>query len=122
MALWRTAWEKQGGPCGEATCNVCNICTHGFKLDANVGQTARHTNFDLRYGEGLYFSSVSGKANDYAGDSEKVRWVDGARVHVGACAFRTRACANKVIKETSGRNRRAAFAIWIPTKQHVVYT
>lgn len=27
---------------------------------------------NLRYGEGLYFSSVSGKANDYATQSEKV--------------------------------------------------
>lgn len=64
---------RQGGPCGESTCKVCNICTHGFKLRDNVGDTARRTNFDLRYGAGLYFSSVSGKANDYAEDSEKVK-------------------------------------------------
>lgn len=63
----------QGGPCGEATCNVCSICMNGFKLLGNVGNTARLTNFNLRYGQGLYFSSVAGKANDYASLSEKVR-------------------------------------------------
>ncbi|CAM9709379.1 unnamed protein product, partial [Laminaria digitata] len=61
----------RGGPCGEPTCNVCNICTKGFKLDDNTGATARRLNFPLRYGDGLYFSSVSGKANDYAEQSEK---------------------------------------------------
>ncbi|CAN0183221.1 unnamed protein product [Ectocarpus sp. 12 AP-2014] len=63
--------DLRGGPCGESTCKVCNICTHGFRLRDNVGDTARRTNFDLRYGDGLYFSSVSGKANDYAEQSEK---------------------------------------------------
>ena len=66
------ARAHQGGPCGESTCNVCGICTHGFRLRENVGGTARRTLFDLRYGAGLYFSSVSGKANDYAELSEKV--------------------------------------------------
>lgn len=65
-------YASQGGPCGESTCKVCNICTHGFKLRDNVGDTARRTAFPLRYGNGLYFSSVSGKANDYAQESEKV--------------------------------------------------
>lgn len=51
---------------------MCNICTHGFKLADNTGATARRKNFPLRYGDGLYFSSVSGKANDYAELSEKV--------------------------------------------------
>lgn len=41
-------------------------------MQGNAGRTARATGIDLRYGEGLYFSSVSGKANDYAGLSEKV--------------------------------------------------
>lgn len=63
----------QGGPCGESNCNVCNICTHGFRLGSNVGQTARRSSIALRYGDGMYFSNVSGKANDYAIDSEKVR-------------------------------------------------
>ncbi|CAN0059865.1 unnamed protein product [Pylaiella littoralis] len=63
--------DLRGGPCGESTCKVCNICTHGFKLGDNVGDTARRTAFPLRYGDGLYFSSVSGKANDYAQESEK---------------------------------------------------
>lgn len=66
------ACDEQGGPCGRPDCNVCQICTHGFKLQGNVGGTARRTTIHLRYGEGLYFSSVSGKANDYAHLSEKV--------------------------------------------------
>lgn len=63
----------QGGPCGEKSCSVCNICTKGFKLMGYLGRTAKLTNVQLRYGDGLYFSSVSGKANDYAAPSEKVR-------------------------------------------------
>lgn len=55
-------------------CAVCNICTHGFKVSC-AGRTAQRAKFDLRFGEGLYFSSVSGKANDYAELSEKVRLV-----------------------------------------------
>ena len=64
--------DAQGGPCKRPDCSVCSICMHGFKLQENLGRTAKSTNFDLRYGEGLYFSSVSGKANDYASKSEKV--------------------------------------------------
>jgi hypothetical protein len=59
------------GPCARSDCNVCSICQHGFSLE-KVGQTARSTQFRLRYGEGLYFSSISGKSNDYASGSEKV--------------------------------------------------
>lgn len=44
----------------------------GFKLDENVGRTALSRNFKLRYGKGVYFSSVSGKANDYADLTAKV--------------------------------------------------
>lgn len=65
-------FSLQGGPCSESTCNVCNICTQGFRL-AHSGQTAQRTGLNLRFGNGLYFSSVSGKANDYAAGSEKVR-------------------------------------------------
>jgi hypothetical protein len=59
-----------GGPCSRPECAVCSICQHGFLVDKS-GQTARATSFGLRYGEGLYFSSVSGKSHDYAGGSEK---------------------------------------------------
>lgn len=45
---------------------------HGFKLKENVGRTAKAMNFPLRYGKGVYFSNVSGKANDYANSSEQV--------------------------------------------------
>ncbi|CAN0424403.1 unnamed protein product, partial [Ascophyllum nodosum] len=64
--------DLRGGPCGESECNVCSICTHGFRLRNNVGRTARQSGINLRFGHGLYFSSVSGKANDYAEESEKV--------------------------------------------------
>ncbi|CAM9168974.1 unnamed protein product [Ectocarpus sp. 8 AP-2014] len=65
--------DPQGGqvPCGKSSCSVCNICKLGFKLGPNVAGTARATGFPLRYGEGIYFSSVSGKANDYASRSAK---------------------------------------------------
>ncbi|CBJ32324.1 conserved unknown protein [Ectocarpus siliculosus] len=65
--------DPQGGqaPCGKSSCSVCNICKLGFKLGANVAGTARATGFPLRYGEGVYLTSVSGKANDYASRSAK---------------------------------------------------
>lgn len=63
----------QAAPCGLGRCNLCNICTRGFVLQGNVGDTARRTKIPLRYGEGIYFSSVSGKANDYAIGTTKVR-------------------------------------------------
>ncbi|CAN0483594.1 unnamed protein product [Ectocarpus sp. 12 AP-2014] len=43
----------------------------GFKLGKNVARTARATRRPRRYGPGVYSSSVSGKANDYADLSTK---------------------------------------------------
>lgn len=63
---------QREAPCGLSSCSVCNICMLGFQLRNNVARTARATNFALRYGKGTYFSSVSGKANDYATRSAKV--------------------------------------------------
>ncbi|CBJ32325.1 conserved unknown protein [Ectocarpus siliculosus] len=65
--------DPQGGqaPCGESSCSVCNICKLGFQLGPNVARTARATRFPLRYGAGIYLTSVSGKANDYASRSAK---------------------------------------------------
>ncbi|CAM9540842.1 unnamed protein product [Ectocarpus sp. 12 AP-2014] len=75
--------DLKGNPCSSRGCNVCNICTNGFMLQGNVGGTARRTSIGLRYGEGLHFSSVSGKSNDYAQGSEKVS-SDGKRLR---CMF-----------------------------------
>ncbi|CAN0375556.1 unnamed protein product, partial [Ectocarpus sp. 12 AP-2014] len=75
--------DLKGNPCSSKECNVCNICTNGFMLQGNVGGTARRTSIGLRYGEGLYFSSVTGKSNDYAQGSEKVS-SDGKRLR---CMF-----------------------------------
>ncbi|CBN80081.1 conserved unknown protein [Ectocarpus siliculosus] len=75
--------DLKGNPCSSKACNVCNICTHGFVLRDNVRGTARRANYRRRYGEGLYFSSVSGKSNDYAQQSEKVG-SDGKKVR---CMF-----------------------------------
>ncbi|CAN0163900.1 unnamed protein product [Ectocarpus sp. 12 AP-2014] len=65
--------DPQNGqvPCGKSSCSVCNICKQGFKMGPNVAGTARATGFPLRYGEGIYLTSVSGKANDYASRSAK---------------------------------------------------
>ncbi|CAM9304718.1 unnamed protein product, partial [Laminaria digitata] len=65
-------FNLERGPCGSRDCSVCSIRTRGFLLKENVGRTAVASNSRLRYGEGMYFSSVSGKANDYAAGSEKV--------------------------------------------------
>ncbi|CAM9262171.1 unnamed protein product [Scytosiphon promiscuus] len=90
--------DLKGKPCGLKECNVCSICTHGFCILGNVGETARRTNFGLRYGEGLYFSSVSGKANDYAGRSEKV---DGGGKRL-RCVFVANVAAGKTYNTTQG--------------------
>ncbi|CAM9635701.1 unnamed protein product [Ectocarpus sp. 12 AP-2014] len=65
--------DPQGAtsPCGLSSCSVCSICMLGFKLGRNVARTALATCTPLRYGTGIYFSSVSGKANDYADLSAK---------------------------------------------------
>ncbi|CAM9649973.1 unnamed protein product [Pylaiella littoralis] len=51
--------------CLRQDCALCSICQVGFKLGANVGHSpVKHAK--TRYGRGIYFSSVSGKANDFA--------------------------------------------------------
>ncbi|CAN0075917.1 unnamed protein product, partial [Sphacelaria rigidula] len=91
-------FDLVGGPCSEQACVVCNICTHGFKVDGFAGRTAKRTAFNLRFGEGLYFSSVSGKANDYAIGSEKVD-KDGRRVR---CMFMASVAVGKPFFTTEG--------------------
>ncbi|CAM9267091.1 unnamed protein product, partial [Hapterophycus canaliculatus] len=91
--------DLRGGPCGVPHCNVCSICTHGFRLKGTVGRTAQRTNMNLRYGEGLYFSSVSGKANDYAVASEK----QGARDKKWRCMFVANVSAGNAYRTTEGK-------------------
>ncbi|CAN0427428.1 unnamed protein product, partial [Scytosiphon promiscuus] len=62
-------------PCTRRDCSVCSICTHGFQLKENAGRASRARNYKTRYGDGLYFSSMPSKANQYAVQSEKVLMV-----------------------------------------------
>lgn len=63
----RLSASSQGSPCDESDCRTCSICTNGFR------KTARPTS-NRRFGEGIYTSSSSAKANNpYAGGSELVR-------------------------------------------------
>eukprot|EP01125_Pyxidicula_operculata_P017492 TRINITY_DN6126_c0_g1_i2.p1 TRINITY_DN6126_c0_g1~~TRINITY_DN6126_c0_g1_i2.p1 ORF type:complete len:296 (-),score=30.82 TRINITY_DN6126_c0_g1_i2:332-1219(-) len=55
-------------PCNSEQCAVCNICQKGF--DVTLSGTATKT---LRYGPGLYFSSTSGKSNDYGKSKNHAR-------------------------------------------------
>ncbi|CAN0094444.1 unnamed protein product, partial [Ectocarpus sp. 13 AM-2016] len=52
---------KKASPCGLQACKLCNICLRGFKL----GKASR------RFGQGVYFSTKSAKANGYAQGTEK---------------------------------------------------
>jgi len=52
-------------PCKDPGCAVCNICKTGFDMSLSGKGINAHI-MNLRYGQGLYFSSVSGKSNDYA--------------------------------------------------------
>jgi hypothetical protein len=59
-------------PCTSADCSLCSILGHGFLL-RHAGSGPNAANRSLRYGRGLYFSSTSGKSNDYAVRSERAR-------------------------------------------------
>eukprot|EP00960_Hanusia_phi_P009331 270302-Hanusia_phi.AAC.2 len=65
------------GPCMNPNCAVCTICETSFDL-RHAGNSVRGggARMALRYGNGLYFSRVSSKSNDYANDSER----DGVRI------------------------------------------
>ncbi|CAM9324087.1 unnamed protein product, partial [Choristocarpus tenellus] len=88
--------DLTASPCTRTDCNVCSICTHGFTFKG-VGGTARRTSIGLRYGKGLYFSSVSGKSNDYAVGSSKV--ADGKTYR---CMFMCTVVSGKAYKTKSG--------------------
>jgi hypothetical protein len=58
-------------PCDSPDCAVCSICKTGFDMSkARDGAAARGWE---RFGPGLYFSSTSGKSNDYAQRSVRIR-------------------------------------------------
>jgi hypothetical protein len=58
-------------PCDSAKCSVCGILTTGFQTSL-AGSGPGAGQMTLRYGAGIYSSSTSGKANDYAEGSEKL--------------------------------------------------
>jgi len=64
----------KGSMCLRPDCGLCSICMHGFKMEGNVGCSPARNNRAqwLRYGWGIYFSSVSGKANDFSELTAKV--------------------------------------------------
>lgn len=64
----------QGSMCLRPDCGLCSITMHGFKLEDNVGTSAARNNRPrwLTYGRVIYFSSVSGKANDFSVLTAKV--------------------------------------------------
>lgn len=60
--------------CLRPDCRLCSIAMHGFKMEDNVGcSPVSHAR--LRYGRGIYFTSVSGKANDFSKLTARVRRV-----------------------------------------------
>ena len=72
------AVDDQVAPCASPQCALCSILSGSFALahsgcGPNASRAAFGTASGLRYGRGLYFSSTSGKSNDYAGGSERMR-------------------------------------------------
>ncbi|KAJ1629918.1 hypothetical protein T492DRAFT_1007807 [Pavlovales sp. CCMP2436] len=59
-------------PCADPGCRICSIMQGGFRLE-HAGSGPLSANRANRYGNGLYFSATSGKSNDYAYGSERVR-------------------------------------------------
>lgn len=65
-------------PCDSDACAICSICRSSLKL-RHCGTPAARSGGWLRFGRGLYFSSCSGKSNDYSEGSEKVLRGKGGR-------------------------------------------
>ena len=59
-------------PCDGAACALCSILDGGFKLD-KAGSGPNRSLRALRYGSGIYLSATSGKSNDYAVNTERLR-------------------------------------------------
>lgn len=57
------------------SCCMCGICTDGFRISGRVGRsnTRGSRKSWLQYGRGVYFSGSSGKANDFAASTKRVR-------------------------------------------------
>eukprot|EP00752_Nemacystus_decipiens_P006919 g6213.t1 len=70
-----------GSMCLHPDCGLCNIATQGFKIEGKVGRSLVRNNRPqwLMYGRGIYFTSVSGKANFFSQYTAK-RAADGAWV------------------------------------------
>ena len=67
------AVDLNRAPCTNPGCALCSILGNGLLL-AHAGSGPNASNrTTLRYGKGLYFSSTSGKSNDYAMHSERLR-------------------------------------------------
>ncbi len=63
----RFAVDQRAGPCDGSGCAVCAICCGHFAVSrAGAGRLAAAVGGRLRYGRGVYFSSVSSKSDDYA--------------------------------------------------------
>ena len=57
--------------CGEGSCVVCSISLGGFKISFSGKGPLSSKGFGQRFGDGLYFTSCSSKANDYGANTEK---------------------------------------------------
>lgn len=72
-AVCNFAVDLNRAPCTSSACALCSILGHGFLL-THAGSGPNASNLTtLRYGPGVYFSSTSGKSNDYATHSERLR-------------------------------------------------
>lgn len=78
-------------PCTDKNCRVCCIIRTSFDLSQakrGAGGTAwKHQTTQLRYGEGMYFSPVSSKSNDYNNGSERTRPAKKGKVRKWKCMF-----------------------------------
>mmetsp|Transcript_1163 Transcript_1163/g.3490 ORF Transcript_1163/g.3490 Transcript_1163/m.3490 type:complete len:351 (-) Transcript_1163:146-1198(-) len=72
------ATDLSRSPCEDDACALCSILRLGFRID-RAGTGPNSALRALRYGRGIYLSATSGKANDYAARSERLRpWKAGA--------------------------------------------
>mmetsp|Transcript_21652 Transcript_21652/g.69728 ORF Transcript_21652/g.69728 Transcript_21652/m.69728 type:complete len:387 (+) Transcript_21652:45-1205(+) len=71
--------DLAAAPCDGDGCALCSILKSGFRVD-RAGTGPNVAIRDLRYGRGVYLSATSGKSNDYATRTERLRkWKGGLR-------------------------------------------
>ena len=100
--------DQAANPCDSASCRICSICSGSFDINrAGSGRlTSTAAGGVLRYGRGVYFSSVSSKSDDYAGSSVASAAV--SEPGTPRCMFMCKVAAGRTFRAPSDSMEEAA--------------